>query len=365
MDSFGASETGARGHGDSTSSRGGPRFTMNEHDERARRGRAARSHPGPGAVGQLARLRPHPARLLQGRGEDRGHVPRRPRRQALGDPRRLRDHRAPTARSTLLGRGSVCINTGGEKVFPEEVEAALKAHPAVFDAVVVGVPDERFHGARRRDRDARRESRTIELDELQEFCRTKIAGYKVPRRAARHRRDPPHTRRQARLPLGQANRHRHERSRRSDMSTTEVPATLGFWKIATARPDHLALVDPDEQLVSAGELLGVVQPARARAARAGPPARRRGRDAAAELRRGVRAVPRRHPGRLLPRSRSTGTSSAPRSPTSSTTARRRRSSRTPASPSTPQAAADEIDFPAEGRFAVGGDDRRVPRRTTT
>src|SRR5205085_10194939 len=45
---------------------------------------------------------------------------------------------------TLLGRGSVCINTGGEKVFPEEVEEALKLHPAVRDAVAVGVPDEKF-----------------------------------------------------------------------------------------------------------------------------------------------------------------------------------------------------------------------------
>jgi fatty-acyl-CoA synthase len=45
---------------------------------------------------------------------------------------------------TLLGRGSVCINTGGEKVFPEEVEEALKLHPDVLDAVAVGVPDDRF-----------------------------------------------------------------------------------------------------------------------------------------------------------------------------------------------------------------------------
>jgi fatty-acyl-CoA synthase len=45
---------------------------------------------------------------------------------------------------TLLGRGSVCINTGGEKVFPEEVEEILKTHPEVHDAVVVGVPDEKF-----------------------------------------------------------------------------------------------------------------------------------------------------------------------------------------------------------------------------
>src|SRR6202035_5916831 len=44
----------------------------------------------------------------------------------------------------LLGRGSECINTGGEKVFPEEVEAILKTHAAIYDAVVVGIPDDRF-----------------------------------------------------------------------------------------------------------------------------------------------------------------------------------------------------------------------------
>ena len=50
----------------------------------------------------------------------------------------------PDGTLRLLGRGSVCINTGGEKVYPEEVEEALKTHPSVRDAVVVGVPDERF-----------------------------------------------------------------------------------------------------------------------------------------------------------------------------------------------------------------------------
>ena len=45
---------------------------------------------------------------------------------------------------TVLGRGSTCINSGGEKIFPEEVEAVLKSHPSVFDAVVVGVPDLRW-----------------------------------------------------------------------------------------------------------------------------------------------------------------------------------------------------------------------------
>ena len=51
---------------------------------------------------------------------------------------------------TLLGRGSTCVNTGGEKVFPEEVERALKSHPDVFDALVVGMPDERSASGWRR-----------------------------------------------------------------------------------------------------------------------------------------------------------------------------------------------------------------------
>ena len=45
---------------------------------------------------------------------------------------------------TLLGRGSQSINSGGEKIFPEEVEAAVKSHPAVYDVIVVGVPDDRW-----------------------------------------------------------------------------------------------------------------------------------------------------------------------------------------------------------------------------
>ena len=81
---------------------------------------------------------------------------------------------------TLLGRGSVCINSGGEKIFPEEVEAALKAHPGVFDAVVVGVPDERW-GERVAAVVQTREGHAPTLDDLDEHCREHIAGYKVPR----------------------------------------------------------------------------------------------------------------------------------------------------------------------------------------
>jgi acyl-CoA synthetase (AMP-forming)/AMP-acid ligase II len=81
---------------------------------------------------------------------------------------------------TLLGRGSVCINSGGEKIYPEEVEAALKAHPDVFDAVVVGVPDERW-GERVAAVVQPREGRTPTLDDLDAHSRTLVAGYKVPR----------------------------------------------------------------------------------------------------------------------------------------------------------------------------------------
>jgi acyl-CoA synthetase (AMP-forming)/AMP-acid ligase II len=81
---------------------------------------------------------------------------------------------------TLLGRGSQCINTGGEKVYPEEVEVVLKEHPEVYDALVVGVPDERF-GERIAAVVQAREGTSPTLESLQAICRTKLAGYKMPR----------------------------------------------------------------------------------------------------------------------------------------------------------------------------------------
>jgi fatty-acyl-CoA synthase len=82
----------------------------------------------------------------------------------------------------LLGRGSNCINTGGEKVFPEEVEEALKAHPAVADCLVVGVPDERF-GQRVTAVLSLADGRgALDEADLLAFARTRIAGYKTPRR---------------------------------------------------------------------------------------------------------------------------------------------------------------------------------------
>jgi acyl-CoA synthetase (AMP-forming)/AMP-acid ligase II len=78
---------------------------------------------------------------------------------------------------TMLGRGSVSINSGGEKIYPEEVEAALKGHP---DALVVGVPDPRF-GQHVAAVVHPREGARPTLSELDAFVRSEIAGYKVPR----------------------------------------------------------------------------------------------------------------------------------------------------------------------------------------
>lgn len=81
---------------------------------------------------------------------------------------------------TVLGRGSTCINTGGEKVFPEEVEQALKTHPAVLDALVVGQADVRW-GERVTAVVALRAVGAVDAAALQAHCRGLIAGYKVPR----------------------------------------------------------------------------------------------------------------------------------------------------------------------------------------
>jgi acyl-CoA synthetase (AMP-forming)/AMP-acid ligase II len=81
---------------------------------------------------------------------------------------------------TVLGRGSLCINTGGEKVFPDEVEAALKGHPAVADALVVGVDDERF-GQRVVALVQVRAGQDVDADVLQAHGHELLTGYKVPR----------------------------------------------------------------------------------------------------------------------------------------------------------------------------------------
>ena len=83
-------------------------------------------------------------------------------------------------RVTLLGRGSNCVNTGGEKVYPEEVEMAIKGHPAVYDVLVVGIPDEKFGQAVAAVVELR-EDATLELEELRTYLRAHLSGYKLPR----------------------------------------------------------------------------------------------------------------------------------------------------------------------------------------
>ena len=293
MDSFGASETGAGGTVyDTQGPAAGPRFTMGPFmtvlgdDLRPGRHRARASSAAWRAAGtsRSATTRTRRRRRRRSSTDADGK-----RWVVPGDSARIEED----GTITVLGRGSVCINTGGEKVYPEEVEAALKSHPDVFDAVVVGVPDDRFGERSRRHRaaaaggiaGARRAAGALP------HPARRLQGA-APARGAR--RDRAHPGRQARLPVGEADRDRT----RGELNGR---CRLGFWTIAQEEPDKLAVVDPDERLVLAGELLGVGEPGRARPARPRPAARRRGRDGAAELRRGVRALPRGAAGRLLPR----------------------------------------------------------------
>ena len=178
IDGIGSSEAG--GQGQMVASKDGeipaqPRFAMNDQNT------VLTDDLQPAAVGEVGKL----AR--------RGHIPlgyyKDPEKTAAtfpvvdgvrwsvpGDHARLEDD----GTITVLGRGSVSINTGGEKVYPEEVEGALKGHPDVFDAVVVGVPDDRW-GERVVAVVQGRDGAKPSLDVLAEHLRQVIAGYKTPR----------------------------------------------------------------------------------------------------------------------------------------------------------------------------------------
>jgi len=135
--------------------------------------------PGTGQIGRLARRGNIPLGYFKDEEKTRATFVTGPtgvRYVLAGDMAR---HEAGGT-ITLLGRGSGCINTGGEKVFPEEVEGALKAHPAVFDALVVGVADERW-GQKVAAVVQLREGTELTLEELDAHCRSRLAGYKIPR----------------------------------------------------------------------------------------------------------------------------------------------------------------------------------------
>lgn len=180
FDGLGSSETGVMGNkasGVEGEESDEPRFTVGEFvqvfDETLRPVK-----PGSGVVGRVARG---------------GHVPlgyyNAPEKSAAtfveadGQRWALPGDMATVEEDgtlLLLGRGSTSINSGGEKIYPEEVESALKAHPQVYDAVVVGVPDKRWGQAVT----AVYQTRTgeeLNYEEIKEFCRSRIAAYKIPR----------------------------------------------------------------------------------------------------------------------------------------------------------------------------------------
>lgn len=94
----------------------------------------------------------------------------------LGDEARLEEDNS----ITVYGRGSNCINSGGEKIFPEEVEQAIKSNPAIFDCLVVATPDERF-GSKVSAVVSLRNDADITLEQVREAAREHIAGYKLPK----------------------------------------------------------------------------------------------------------------------------------------------------------------------------------------
>src|SRR3712207_3242502 len=182
LDNFGASETGFQGTGVAGSSPdAGLRFTVNERtavlDEALRPVR-----PGSGDIGRVAQ-RKHvpvgyykdPEKSAQTFVEIDGE-----RWVLLGDMATVGDDGV----INVLGRGSVCINTGGEKVFPEEVEAALKSHPDVVDAVVAGIPDERWGERVAAVLQLRPDAAAPTQADIEEHLAPRVARYKLPRSIA-------------------------------------------------------------------------------------------------------------------------------------------------------------------------------------
>ncbi|MCU1450486.1 MAG: acyl-CoA synthetase [Acidimicrobiales bacterium] len=172
LDSFGSSETGYQGRATE-----GRRFTVDDtnavFDDDLHRVPA-----GSGVVGRLAKT----GRIPLGYYNDpektaKTFVEVEGKRWSFpGDLATVEDD----GTINLLGRGSSSINSGGEKIYPEEVEDTLKAHPEVYDALVVGVPDERW-GERVTAVVQARPGASPSLEDLQAHCRANIAGYKVPR----------------------------------------------------------------------------------------------------------------------------------------------------------------------------------------
>ncbi len=178
IDAFGMSEAGHQGMNLGRNAGGKLRFSVEGFtavlDDDLRR-----IAPGSDTVGMLARC----GRLPVGYWKDPEKTAKTFRIDAEGTRWVVAGDMATVEADgtvTLLGRGSLCINSGGEKIYPDEVEMALKSHPAVFDAVVVGVPDARW-GERVAAVVQPRPGQAPTLADIDAHCRTRVSGYKVPR----------------------------------------------------------------------------------------------------------------------------------------------------------------------------------------
>jgi 3-oxocholest-4-en-26-oate---CoA ligase len=166
MDRFGSSEGGAQGAVEEGAS--GPRFVMSD-DTSVLDDDLQPLTPGDGRIGRLARTGRIPLGYFKDQAKTDATFPVDTNGVRWSVPGDLASVEADGS-IIVHGRGSASINSGGEKVFPEEVEAAVKTHPDIFDAIVVGVPDDRF-GQRV----------AVAVQPRRQHCRDHIAGYKIPR----------------------------------------------------------------------------------------------------------------------------------------------------------------------------------------
>ncbi len=187
VDTFGASETGGQGRlsrrSSSASHAGAPRL-ISDADTAVFDDDLVPLEPGSAKVGRLGRTGHIPLGYYKDPDKTAATFPviDGVRWAVPGDLALVEDDGA----IVLLGRGAATINTGGEKVFPEEVEGVVKSHPRVFDALVVGVPDERFGEtvvavvALRGGPDPGADDGADD-DDLAAHARAQLSGYKVPR----------------------------------------------------------------------------------------------------------------------------------------------------------------------------------------
>lgn len=176
LDSYGASETGAAGaRADDGEGMSAPRFQVGD-DTTVLGDDGHRCDVG--EVGKLARSGHIPLGYYKDPEKTAATFPTFDGKRWVvpGDFAQIEED----GTITLLGRGSVSINSGGEKIYPEEVEAALIAHPDVFDAVVVGTPNERW-GQQVTALVQLRDGASPSVDDLIAHCRTLVADYKAPK----------------------------------------------------------------------------------------------------------------------------------------------------------------------------------------